>query len=218
MRALFKQENPNILIIRDADWNEASLLMRYLDNIKNGASLDAKAAYNGNQEVNGIVFTITEKEPVPETDSYIKVKATITNDSLNLPVFRIQLASESENYNAFKINQDKWTDLKLVLSALGVADLSITPKGDIVGANRSGVVVEGTVVIPKGLIQYVDVVTSTTNNFSDALTITLGEKSIDQQTSEPDRCPVCGKPIADSDEEDSTQDSELKCQCAKFND
>lgn len=179
MRALFKQEDPNVLIIRDADWNEASLLIKYLDSIKNGASLAAKAAYNGNQEVNGIVFTITEKQVDPETESFIKVNATITNNALDLPVFRIQLAPESENYKSFKIDSTKWSDLKSILGDLGVEDLSITPQGDVVGANRSGVIVEGTIVIPKGLLQYVDIITDTTNNYNDSLIITLGESSSD---------------------------------------
>ena len=213
MRALFKPENPNVLIIRDADWNEASLLVRYLENIKGGANLEAKAAYNGNQEVNGIVFTITEKEKQPvDVETFIKINAKITNDSSNLPVFRIELTPESVNYNSFKIDENAWNNLKLVLNALGVTDLSITPSGDIVGVNLSGIAVEGTITIPRGLLRYVDIVSSTTNNFSDSLVITLGERSIDQQTSEPSTCPVCGKPV----HEDSSDSTELTCQCAKF--
>ncbi len=181
MRALFKQEDPNVLIIRDADWNEASLLIRYLDSIKNGASLDAKAAYNGNQEVNGIVFTVTEKPVDPVVDTYIKVNALVTNSVLDLPVFRIQLLPESENYKSFKVDTAKWADLRETLGALGVEDLSITPQGDIVGVNRSGFVIEGTVVIPRGLLQYVDVVSSTTNNFNDLLALTLNDGPFDEE-------------------------------------
>lgn len=173
MRALFKQEDPNVLIIRDADWNEASLLIRYLDNIKDGAKIETKAAYNGNQEVNGIVFTIDTKKPEPAGDTFIKVNAEVTNDDMDLPVFRIQLSTESENYNPFKIDESRWADFKEVLETLGITDLSITTQGDIVGANTTGAVISGTIVIPKGLVRYVDTVTGLTNVYSDSLSITL---------------------------------------------
>lgn len=217
MRAIFKQEDPNILIVRDADWNEASLIIRYLDSIKNGAVIETKASYNGNQEVNGIVFTIKETEVKPAEDFYVSMKAEVVNDPEDLPVFRITLSSEQNIFNAFKVDNAKWNDFKEVLSALGLTDISITPSGDIVAANLSGITVGGTIVVPKGLLQFVDVLHDTTNNYSDSLVISLGEpiKPIipDEIPAIPLECPICGKPFGD--EEDSDQD-EQKCQCARF--
>ena len=193
MKAIFKQENPNVLIIRDADKNEASLLIGYLNKIKQGADIISKAAFNGNQEVNGIVFEVKEKIVEPETRVSIKVNATVTNRPEDLPVFRIELLPESSNYNSFKVDTEKWNDLKAVLETLGVVNLSITSGGDIVGANYSGVIVDGVIVIPSGLLQYVDLVNATTNSFNDNVKVILGEGSTSgtEGTLYP-TCPFCG--------------------------
>lgn len=175
MRALFKQEDPTVLIVRDADWNEASLVVKYLESIKNGATLEAKAAYNGNQEVNGIVFTATAKEVKPDTGLFIKVKATVTNATEYLPVFRIQLAPESDSYLPFSLDEDKWAGFKAVLEGLGAEDLSITPQGDIVGSNKTGAAFEGSIVVPRGLLRFVNSLDGTTNIYNDSLDIDLAE-------------------------------------------
>ena len=197
MRALFKQENPNVLIIRDADWNEASLLIRYLDNIENGASLEAKAAYNGNQEVNGIVFTVKTEQEQPIIKKYINIKAIVTNDVENLPVFRIRLLPEEVNFTSFKLDESKWAELKEVLDVLGVTDLSITSQGDIVGANTSGSVITGTIVVPKGLLQFLDSSEGTVDNYNSSLAVTLYKA--------PVVGPEPGKPGTDGTGTDGTE-------------
>ena len=65
MKSLFKPENSSVLIIRDADLNEAMLLKNFLLKVENGADVKFEAAYNGKYNVTRVldasgVNTITE--------------------------------------------------------------------------------------------------------------------------------------------------------------
>lgn len=175
MKAIFKPENANKLIVRDADINEASLIINYLDKIKNGATLTAQATFNGNYEVNGILFNIEDAPVVPDTPAYISTTVDITNDLLNLPVFKIDVKASGTNYTSFKTDAAIWDTLKTTLEGLGLASPSITSDGVILADNQSGSIIEATIVLPKGLFQYVNAIDSTVNNFNDNIVLTLGE-------------------------------------------
>ena len=175
MKAIFKPEDANKLIVRDADINEASLIINFLDKIKNGATLAAKATFNGNYETNGILFTVEEAPIIPDTPSYISTDVTVTNDSLSLPVFKIDIKPSSTNYTSYKTDVTAWETLKTTLEGLGLNNPSITTDGVIVAENESGLSINATIVIPKNLLQYVNAIDSTVNNFNDNIVLTLGE-------------------------------------------
>ena len=175
MKAIFKPEDANKLIVRDADINEASLIINYLNKIKNGATLSAQSTFNGNYEVNGILFTVEDAPVIPDVPSYIGVKADAVNDLLNLPVFKINVKPVSTNYTSFKVDATVWETLKTTIEGLGLESPSITANGQIVAENNSDNIITATIVIPKGLFQYVSEIDSTVNNFSDNIVLTLGE-------------------------------------------
>lgn len=174
MKAIFKPEDANKLIVRDADINEASLIINFLDKIKKGATLEAQAIFNGNYETNGILFTITEKSQPVEVPGYLKINATITNDELNLPLFKITVTPATPSYLSYKIDGSLWAPLKTTLEALGLTNPSISSDGSIIANNETNIPISASIVIPKGLFQYLNVEDSTTNNFNDNLVITLG--------------------------------------------
>lgn len=175
MKAIFKPEDANKLIVRDADINEASLIINFLNKIKNGATLAAQATFNGNYETNGILFTVEEAPVVPDTPSYIGTDVVVTNDPLNLPVFKMDVKPSSTNYTSYKVDSSVWETLKTVLEGLGLTSPSITADGIITASNDTSAIIEATIVIPKGLFQYVSSLDSTVNNFNDNIVLTLGE-------------------------------------------
>lgn len=175
MKAIFKPEDANKLIVRDADINEASLIINFLDKIKNGATLAAQATFNGNYETNGILFTIEDAPVVPDVPSYIGTSVDVVNDPLDLPVFKITVNPASPNYVSFKVDINAWETLKTTLEGLGLESPSIKVDGTITAANNSGEIITATIVIPKGLFQFVSEVDSTVNNFNDNIVLTLGE-------------------------------------------
>ena len=174
MKAIFKPEDPSKLIIRDADKNEASLIINFLNEIKNGAPINTEAIYNGNYEVNGVIFKLDEIPEIVETPTYIQISGEVTNSLEQLPLFKIQLLpTYSTNYMSYKIDYTKWDKLRLVLEELGLKNPSIGICGQIIAKNDSGVLVDASIVIPQGLIQYINKNDSTTNNFNDGLVLSL---------------------------------------------
>lgn len=174
MKAIFKPEDPSKLIIRDADKNEASLIINFLNETKNGAPINTEAIYNGNYEVNGVIFKLDEIPEIVETPTYIQISGEVTNSLEQLPLFKIQLLpTYSTNYMSYKIDYTKWDELRLVLEELGLKNPSIGTCGQIVAKNDSGVLVDASIVIPQGLIQYINKNDSTTNNFNDGLVLSL---------------------------------------------
>lgn len=174
MKAIFKPEKADVLIIRDSDANEASLISNFLRKIENGASVDFKAAYNGNQEINGLVLTVSE---VPEKEldipTHIKIVADVTNDEANYPLFRIEVRPENENFMSYKLDSDKWEILKTLFEGIGLVDASITPDGIITARNDSGSFITSNLVIPKGLFQYLNAEDSSVLNYNESLIIKL---------------------------------------------
>lgn len=176
MKAIFKPEDARKLIVRDADINEASLITNFLGSIKKGASLEAQPAYNGNQEVNGIVFTVGAEPDTPvESTLYIPVEASITNDLLNLPLLKIKITATDPSYTSFKVDEKLFESFKDVLTKLKLENVSITSDGTIVAENNTEAPITAMVVIPRGLLQYVNSNDSSTLNFNDNATISLGE-------------------------------------------
>lgn len=177
MKAIFKTEDANKLIIRDADSNEASLIISFLNKIKEGAPLDTTAIYNGNYEVNGLLLSLGSiEEPVEqETDTHIQIRAEVTNNKSDLPLFKIELKQAyGDNYLAYKVDFEKWESVKTILEGLGLQNASITSDGVITAENTSEVTVPAaTILIPKGLIQYLNKVDSTTTNYNDDLVISI---------------------------------------------
>lgn len=174
MKAIFKPENADVLIVRDSDVNEASLISNFLRKIENGASVDFRAAYNGNQEINGLVLTVSE---VPEKEldipTYIKIVADITNDEANYPLFRIVVKPEDEKFMSYKLDSDKWEILKTLFEGVGLVNASITPDGIITAQNDSGSFITSNLVIPKGLFQYLNSEDSSVLNYNESLIIKL---------------------------------------------
>lgn len=175
MKAIFKPEDANKLIVRDADINEASLIINFLDKIKNGATLEAQATFNGNYETNGILFSITDAPKSTDTPVCIQTDTIITNDSTNLPVFKIDVKPAGSNYVSYKVDVTVWETFKVLLEGLGLTDVSVTPEGTILASNETGAAISASIVIPRGLFQYVSSIDSTTNNFNDNIVLTLGE-------------------------------------------
>lgn len=177
MKAIFKPEDANKLIIRDADTNEASLIVNFLEKIKNGASLDTTAIFNGNYEINGILLSlgsVPTEEPV-ETDTNIQVKADVTNNLSDLPLFKIELKQAyGDSYMSYKVNYEKWDQVKTVLEGIGLQNVSITTDGVITAENPGNMVVPSTqIVIPKGMLQYLNKCDSSTSNYNDTLVIDI---------------------------------------------
>lgn len=173
MKAIFKPEDANKLIVRDADINEASLIINFLDKISKGATLETKACYNGNYEVNGILFSLADVVDPVITPSYIEVAATVINDIANLPVFKIDVKATS-GATSFKIDSTILDTVKATLEGLGLTDVSATTDGVILANNPGDAPISASIVIPKGLFQFVTE-DANTNNFNDNLVITLGE-------------------------------------------
>ena len=62
MRALFKPEDGNVLLVRDADFNESTLLRSFCDKIKKGATIEVQERNTGvNDLLTGIVLMIQLK-------------------------------------------------------------------------------------------------------------------------------------------------------------
>ena len=180
MKAIFKPEDASKLIVRDADINEASLIINFLDKIKKGAPLEAQATFNGNYETNGILFSLGEIPDTPEeTPTYLKIEADVTNSQMDLPVFKIKLspAYNADMYMSYKVDITVWDEFKNVLESIGLANPSITPDGVIVADNTTSVIISASIVIPRGLLQYINTVDSTTENFNDTLVVKLGEEN-----------------------------------------
>lgn len=176
MKAIFKPEDANKLIVRDADTNEASLISNFLDKIKAGAPLEAQPVYNGNYEVNGLLFTVGAIPVTPvDVTTYIPVKATVTNSLLDLPLFRIKLEPEGSEYTSFKVDESIAEIFKATLTKLKLINISILSDGTIVAENPTESAIAATIVIPRGLFQYVNADNSTLLNFNDNLAIELGE-------------------------------------------
>lgn len=175
MKAIFKPEDANKIIVRDADINEASLIINFLDKIKNGATLEAQATFNGNYETNGILFSVADAPKSTDTPICIPTEAIVTNDTLNMPVFKIDVKSTGANYVCYKVDTTVWETFKVLLEGLGLDNISVTSEGSILADNETGSVISASIVIPRGLFQYVNSIDSTTNNFNDNIMLTLGE-------------------------------------------
>lgn len=205
MKAIFKPEDPSKLIIRDADKNEASLIINFLNEIKNGAPINTEAIYNGNYEVNGIIFKLDKAPEITEMPTYIQISGEVTNSLDKLPLFKIQLTpTYSTNYMSYKIDYTKWDELRLVLKELGLKNPSIGTCGQIVAKNDSGVLVDASIVIPQGLIQYINKNDSTTDNFNDSLVLSL--KNTVEDNLNPDDSELLPPTDPDTSDSDTTTD------------
>lgn len=176
MRALFKPEDGNVLLVRDADFNESTLLRNFSNKVKNGAVIEVQERNTGvNDLLTGLVFTVKDSiTPVP-TPSYISTNSTVKNSLIDLPLFSIEVKADNENYTLFKYDTDIWAVLKLNLESLGLTDVTITSNGLILGNNETSSVISGSITLPKGLFQFVNRVDASVYNFNDDQEIVLGE-------------------------------------------
>lgn len=174
MKAIFKPEDANKLIVRDADTNEASLITNFLDKIKLGAPLEAQPVYNGNYEINGVLLTVGDvPAEKPEVTIYLPVEATVTNDLINLPLFRIKVKALDTECTSFKVDEMLFDSFKALLEKLKLENISVLPDGTITAENNTGTAISATIVIPRGLFQYVNASDSSTLNYNDNLAIDL---------------------------------------------
>nr|DAW53749.1 MAG TPA: protein of unknown function (DUF4925) [Caudoviricetes sp.] len=176
MRALFKPEDGNVLLVRDADINESTLLRNFCNKVKNGAVIEVQERNTGvNDLLTGLVFTVTEAETPVDVPSYISIVSTVVNKTTELPLFSIDFKPENANYLQFKVDISKWALLKYDLEALGLTNVTLTSEGNIIASNDSLDIVRGVITVPKGLFQYVNKLDASVNNFSDITEIVLGD-------------------------------------------
>lgn len=174
MRALFKPENGDVLLIKDADINESTLLHNFSEKIKNGASLEVEERNTGiNDMVTGMVFTVKEAVDPSTIPNNISITSTVINSKLNLPLFEIDILPEDDNFIHFKVNECKWGVLKCTLESLGLSGATITSEGKIIAKNSGEDIITGSVTIPEGLFQFVNKEDASVNNFNSELEISL---------------------------------------------
>lgn len=174
MKSLFKPENSSVLIIRDADLNEAMLLKNFLLKVENGADVKFEAAYNGNHEMNGLVLTVSEvPEKKLDIPTYIPITVNVINDEAHYPVFGLNVNPADEKYIGYKIDEAKWGLVKTLFEGIGLTNASISPDGNITARNDSGSFITSSLVIPKGLFQYLNTEDSSVLNYNESLVIRL---------------------------------------------
>lgn len=176
MRALFKPEDGNVLLIKDADFNESTLLHNFSNKVKNGATIEVQERNTGvNDLLTGLVFIVKEADVPVDVPSYISIVSTVVNKTTELPLFSIDFKADNENYIQFKVDISKWALLKYDLEALGLTNVTITSEGKVIANNGGLDIIRGVITIPKGLFQYVNKLDASVNNFSDIAEIVLGD-------------------------------------------
>lgn len=206
MRALFKPEDGNVLIIKDADFNESTLLHNFFNNFKGGNySVEVQERNTGiHDSLTGLVFKLVEQEKPIEVITYIKTNQKVTNIDETLPLFMIEFTPDNSNYLNFKVDISKWALFKLRLEDLGLTDVTITNDGKVIGNNGTGAAINGIVTVPKGLFQFVNRLDSSVSNFSDIVELVLG---LDDSNNSEDKDT---EDKGDSNEEDNLHQSDIR--------
>jgi len=179
LKAIFKPDDSNVLVLRDGDTNEIALVKIFLDKLRAGHSVEIKERIGITGDLCGMILKLSD-EPInpddpdiPVEPAYIDIVTDVVNDFSNLPLFKLSIISVLPEYVGLKIDLKVWALLKEELIDLGLDTPSITSDGVIIAENITGDVIVGNVIIPEGLINYVGP-EEMTNYYNAELEIELG--------------------------------------------
>lgn len=176
MRAVFKPAEADKIIISGADINEISLISQFVNRGKN-ASIEAEARYDFNNEIDGLVIKIGPKIntgiPVEEDPIYLPfVDFHQRNDANRL--FKLDFEVDNGGgYYIFKHDRELFLELKKQIENLGISNVEIDCKFDIIGINNTGGSIFSKITIPRGLFRMINKNDGKTNYYSDEFEIEL---------------------------------------------
>lgn len=176
MKALFKPADADKIIISGADVNEATLISQFINKCNDGLSLKAESRYDFNNEIDGLVIKLVAKEPEKpeeEENKYLPFVDVFQRNDANR-LFKIDFEVDNDGeYYIFNYDRELFFKLKDELEALGVQDVEMDSKFDIVGRNDTSGSIFGTIEIPAGLFRMINRDTGKTNIYSDAMVLEL---------------------------------------------
>ena len=124
--------------------------------------------------MNGLVLTVSEvPEKKLDIPTYIPITVNVINDEAHYPVFGLNVNPADEKYIGYKIDEAKWELVKTLFEGIGLTNASISPDGNITARNDSGSFITSSLVIPKGLFQYLNTEDSSVLNYNESLVIRL---------------------------------------------